>query len=154
MKQGVLLDSSYLISLVDAKRKNHAIAGQYFRLMTEQQHRMVLSAIVVAELAVKQPITDFPLDNFLILPFNIPHAIEAARLWNALQRDQGDDRAVVKDDVKLMAQAEKEVIPFLLTEDASTLYKYCERLRIDGCIKLKAIKLKDGFDPGVFGVLG
>ena len=41
-----------------------------------------------------------------------------------------------------------------LTEDASTLYKYCERLRIDGCIKLKAIKLKDGFDPGVFGVLG
>lgn len=85
---------------------------------------------MAAELAIKQPITDFPLKNFRQIPFNIPHAIEAARVWNLLGgHDKGDNRSVVCDDVKLIAQALHEGIPFVLTEDASTFYKYCERLR-------------------------
>jgi hypothetical protein len=72
--------------------------------------------------------------------------VEAARLWNALDRDSGDNRVVVRDDIKLMAQAAHESIPFILTEDASTLYKYCERLRNAGVLRVKAIKLVDGFD--------
>jgi hypothetical protein len=105
------------------------------------------SAIVAAEISVKQSITDFPLKNFRAIPFNIPHAIEAARLWNALgTRDNGDSRVVIRDDVKLMAQAAHESIPFILTEDVSTLYKYCERLRISGSLNVRVIKLVDGFD--------
>lgn len=68
-------------------------------------------------------------------------------MWNALgSRDSGDNRAVVRDDVKLMAQAAREGIPFLITEDASTLYKYCDRLRTSGALNVRAIKLVDGFD--------
>lgn len=88
------------------------------------------------------------------IPFNIPHSIESARLWNALNRDSGDARAVVRDDVKLMAQAVHESIPFILTEDASTLYKYCERLRNTGVIHVRAIKLVDGFDSSALRVDG
>jgi hypothetical protein len=69
-------------------------------------------------------------------------------------RDSGDSRAVIRDDVKLMAQAAHESIPFILTEDVSTLYKYCERLRISGDLKIKAIKLIDGFDSCAFGLDG
>ncbi|MDA3875731.1 MAG: PIN domain-containing protein [Halothiobacillus sp.] len=158
MTVSVLLDTSFLISLVDASpsRPNHSTAAKYYRLMLEQQVPMFFSAIVAAEFAIKQPLTDLPLKNFRTIPFNIPHSIEAARLWNLLARDRdsGDNRAVVRDDVKLMAQAAHESIPLILTEDASTLFKYCDRLRNDGQIKVRAIKLLDGFDPGALGADG
>jgi len=151
MTASVLLDTSFLISLVDASRPNHAQAVKYYRLMLDDAVPMYFSAIVAAELSIKQPIVDFPLRNFRIVPFNIPHAIEAGKLWNALgARDSGDARAVVRDDVKLIAQAVHESISFVITEDASTLFKYCERLRHAGEIKVRAIKLADGFDPDVF----
>lgn len=146
MTAAVLLDTSFLISLVDGKRLNHSMAAQYYCMMLEQQSPMFFSAIVAAEFAIKQPITDLPLKNFRCIPFNIPHSVEAARLWNALDRDGDDNRAVVRDDIKLMAQAAHESIPFILTEDASTLYKYCERLGNAGVLRVRAIKLVDGFD--------
>lgn len=146
MAAAVLLDTSFLISLVDGNRPNHLVAAQYYRLMLQQQSPMYLSAIVAAEFAIKQPITDLHLKNFRCIPFNIPHSTEAARLWNMLDRDNNDHRAVVRDDVKLMAQAAHELIPFILTEDVSTLYKYCERLRALGVLQVKVIKLVDGFD--------
>lgn len=68
-------------------------------------------------------------------------------VWNALgKRDEGDSRSVVRDDVKLLGQAVHESIPFILTEDASTLFKYCERLRDEGMLPTKAVKLADRFD--------
>lgn len=147
MTTAVLLDTSFLISLVDGNRPNHSTAAQYYRMMLDQQCPMYFSAIVAAEFAIGQPITDLPLKNFRCIPFNIPHSTEAARLWNTLgKHDTGDNRAVVRDDIKLMAQAAHESIPFILTEDASTLYKYCERLREEGVLRVKAIKLVDGFD--------
>lgn len=146
MTASVLLDTSFLISLVDSTRPNHSTAAQYYRLMLEQHCSMYFSSIVAAEFAIGQPITDLPLKNFRAIPFNIPHSVDAARLWNALDRDKGDNRAVVRDDIKLMAQAAHESIPFIMTEDASTLYKYCERLRNAGLISTRAIKLVDGFD--------
>ena len=147
MTAAVLLDTSFLISLVDQSRQNHSIAAQYYRMMLEQQVPMYFSAIVAAEFEIKQPITDLPLKNFRSIPFNVPHAREAGRLWNVLgKRDDGDTRHVVRDDVKLIAQASHESIPFILTEDASTLHKYCERLKAAGSSQTRAIKLADGFD--------
>lgn len=150
MTAAVLLDTSFLISLVGgATRPNHAIAAQYYRMMLEQQNPIYFSAIVAAEFAIGQPITDLPLKNFRPIPFNIPHSVEAARLWNALNRDSSDNRAVARDDIKLIAQATHESIPFILTEDAKTLYKYCERLRNAGMLRVRTIKLVDGFDSSV-----
>ena len=150
----VLLDTSFLITLVDSRRSNHLIAVQYYRFLLEQQVPMYLSVIVAAEFAIKQPINDLPLKNFRTVPFNIPHSVGSARLWNSLNRDRIDARAVIRDDVKLMAQAVHESIPFILTEDASTLYKYCERLRNTGVIHVRAIKLVDGFDSSALRVDG
>ncbi|MGZ6298789.1 MAG: hypothetical protein ACXWM2_05330 [Parachlamydiaceae bacterium] len=94
------------------------------------------------------PITDLPLKNFRILPFNITHSIESARLSNLLiSRDSGDNRSVVVNDLKIMAQASREKIHFILTEDGATLFKYCERLRNLGAFNVRASKLVDGFDP-------
>jgi predicted nucleic acid-binding protein len=155
MMTSFLLDTSFLISLVDRNRPNHEVAARYYKLSLEQQSPLYFSAIVAAEFAIKQPITDLPLKNFRAIPFNMPHSIEAARIWNLLGRqDNSDNRAVVRDDVKLMAQASHEAIPFILTEDASTLYKYCERLRVSDGLNIRPIKLVDGFDPSALRLDG
>ena len=147
MTTTVLVDTSFLISLVDEHRPRHSIAAQYYRLALEQQVPMFLSVIVASEFSIKQPLTDLPLNQFRILPFNIPHAIRAAEPWRQLGRDDGDNRAVVRDDLKLLAQADKESIPIILTEDAQTLHKYCNRLRGQGILRTRTILLADGFDP-------
>lgn len=151
MTASVLLDTGFLISLVDKNRPNHNTAVAYYRLMLETQVPMYFSAIVAAEFGIKQPITDLPLKNFRQIPFNIPHGKLAAHLWNVLgPRDPDTPRAVVRDDVKLIAQACHESIPFILTEDTSTLHKYCERLKVAGQCQIQAIALKDGFDACAF----
>jgi|SRR6218665_2170238 len=151
MSASALLDTSFLISLVNANRPNHAVAVQYYRHMLQNEVPMYFSAIVAAEFGIKQPIADLPLNNFRIIDFNVPHGQKAAELWSALgQRDDGDARHVVREDVKLIAQASHEDIGFILTEDASTLFRYCERLRQGNQIQTRAIKLADGFDANVF----
>jgi hypothetical protein len=141
-----LLDTSFLITLVDAGRPQHEVAHKYYRQMLDEHVDMYFSTIAASEFAIKQPITDLPLKNFRTIPFNIIHSVEAAKLWNLLSRDSGDSRHIVRDDVKLIAQASKESISFILTEDAGTLYKYCDRLRVDGFIQVRPIKLIEGFD--------
>ena len=151
MTASVLLDTSFLISLVDQNRPNHDTAAKYYRMMLEQQMPMYFSAIVAAEFSIKQAITELPLKNFRGIPFNISHGKEAGRLWNLLwTSDDNTSRSVARDDVKLIAQAIHESIFFILTEDASTLHKYCERLLTGGYGQIRAIKLADGFAPCAF----
>lgn len=151
MSASVLLDTSFLITLVNDHRPNHETAKQYYRHMLQADVPIFLSAIAAAEFAVKQPITDLPLADFRIVNFNLAHGQRAAKLRNALDaRDAGDSRAAVSDDLKLMAQASHEQIDVILTEDATTLHKYCERLRGAGHLATRAITLKDGFDTSAF----
>ncbi len=155
MTVSVLLDTSFLISLVDNKRNNHKVAKQYYKYILEENISIYFSSIVASEFAIKQPITDLPLKSFRPLPFNLPHSIKAAEVWNLLDgRDSGDNRSVIKDDMKIIAQALKEDIEFVLTDDARTFYKYCERLRIANNWSIKAIKLADGFNSGTLRIDG
>lgn len=152
MALSVLLDTSFLITLVTRNRPQHTIAKQYYELLIADKIPLYFSTIVASEFAIKQPITDLPLNNFRVIPFNITHSIESARLWNLVgtSRGPGDSRDTIKDDLKIIAQASCEQIPFLLTEDASTLYKYCERLRLSNHVQTRAIKLVDGFNSAAF----
>lgn len=84
---------------------------------------LYLSVIAASEFQVKQAVTDLPLRNFEVLPFNIDHAMTAGLLMRNLQRDADDDRSAVKDDIKLVAQAICQSLTHILTEDAQTLVK-------------------------------
>lgn len=151
MTASVLLDTSFLISLVDGSRPNHRVAVRYYRLLLGQQIPMYFSAIVAAEFGVKQPITDLPLRNFRPIPFSVPHGQVAGALWGDLNpHESGVSRRVARDDVKLIAQACHEKIPYILTEDRSTLLKYCDRLKVLERCRIHAIALADGFDACAF----
>ena len=143
----MLVDTSFLISLVASDRQNHPVARDYFRAAIEQGVPLFLSALVACEFSRKQPVEDLGLHNFLVLPFNLPEAVQAAKLSAALKRDDGDDRTSVAIDVMLLAQADRNQIGAILTEDADSLAKYCDRLRRQGMITCHAIVLSDGFTP-------
>jgi len=146
----ILLDTSYLISLADPSRKHHEAAIHYLREALRRGVPLYLSAIAASEFQVKQAVTDLPLRNFEVLPFNIDHAMTAGLLMRDLRRDPGDDRGAVKDDVKLIAQAVCQSITHILTEDAQTLVKYVRRLNDLGQCSLKTILLAEGYDTAWF----
>lgn len=146
----ILVDTSFLISLADPTRKHHDTAVAYFREALRRDVPLYLSAIAISEFVVKQSVTDLPLRNFVVLPFNIDHAMTTGLLMRGLRRDVGDDRSAVKDDMKLIAQSICESLTHILTEDAQTMVKYVRRLSDEGQCSLKTILLADGFDVAWF----
>ncbi len=146
----VLLDTSFLISLSDPVRPHHEAALAYYRECTRRQVPMYLSTIVISEFQVKQAINDLPLRNFVVLPFNVDHAMRCGLIIRQMPRDSGDDRVRVKDDFKLLAQCDCESVSHLISEDASTLAKYLDRARDAGLATTKAVLLRDGFDAAWF----
>ena len=146
----VLLDTSFLISLSDPTRAHHGVALAYYREWVRRQVPMYLSTIVISEFQVKQAINDLPLRNFVVLPFNVDHAMRCGLIIRQMARDPEDDRVRVKDDFKLLAQCDCEAISHLISEDASTLGKYLDRARDSGLVSARIVLLKDGFDTAWF----
>lgn len=146
----VLLDTSFLITFSDPARANHAVAADYYRECVRRQVRMYLSTIVISEYQVKQAINDLPLRNFVVLPFNVDHAMRCGLIVRQMQRDPVDDRVRVKDDFKLLAQCDCEAISYVVSEDASTFAKYLDRARDTGLVPTKSVLLRDGFDAAWF----
>lgn len=147
----VSLDTSFLISFADPERKHHAVAVDYFRHCLAQSIPMWLSTIAAGEFEVGQPVSDLPLQNFRIQPYNLPHAIRAAALFRALLQENTaaleDRRPVVINDLKILAQAAEENIAVVLTEDRNTLFRLAERLRTRGHSAVRVLLLAEGFTP-------
>jgi len=148
----VSLDTSFLISFADTDRPNHAVAVDYFRHCLAQQIPMWISTVAAGEFEVGQPISDLPLQNFRVQPYNLPHAIKAAALFRAIREDNApsaeDRRPIIINDLKILAQAEEETIPIILTEDRNTLWRIAERLRQLGHTNVRVLLLAEGFTPG------
>ena len=94
---------------------------------------MWISVVAAGEFEVGQPVSDLPLQNFRIQPYNLPHAIRAASLFRALREDTTEQteerRPIIINDSKILAQAEEDQISVILTEDANTLSRLATRLR-------------------------
>src|ERR1035441_3878309 len=116
----VSLDTSFLISFADPDRPNHTFAVDYYRHCLAQHIPMWISTVAAGEFEVGQPVSDLPLQNFRIQPYNLPHAIRAAALFRADREASPptpeDRRPLVINDVKILAQAKEDSIPVILTE--------------------------------------
>jgi hypothetical protein len=113
---------------------------------------MLLPTIVASEFCIVQPITDLPLRNFRVLPFNLSDAVKCAELNAHHYRQQlggTGQRDSVKDDFKIVAQTELQKADLLLTEDESTICRYCDRLRTDSKVHFAVVKLTQGFEESL-----
>lgn len=124
---GVLLDTSFMIRLMDSTQPLHGNALGYFRYFLEKGITMYFSTISVAEFCTKGDFNDLPFKNIRILPFNIFHAKEAGifanRLFEAKNKDEVkiDNRLIIPNDTKLFAQASNEKnIRYFVTSDVKS----------------------------------
>jgi predicted nucleic acid-binding protein len=146
MPAGVLIDTSFLITLAGKHRAHHEAARRYWRHFLENQTPIFLSTIVVSEFCIKQEIPADMLRCCVILPFNWEDAQRAAKLdWKKLRAD-GVVRDALKDDVKIIAQAARIDAEFVITEDVESFFRYCQAFKNAGEVQFKALKLIDGFD--------
>lgn len=108
--KGVLLDTGFLIRLVNANDPEHDEARKYFEFCQKKEIPVFLPTIAMAEYCIKGNVDEIPLDNLRVLPFNAPEAVRAGQIGRiAFQmRREGSlpyDRKCLKDDVKILAQA-------------------------------------------------
>ena len=148
----VSLDTSFLISFADPTRPNHAAAVDYFRFCLAQNIPMWISVIAAGEFEVGQPVSDLPLQNFRIQPYNLQHAVRAASLFRTLRETSvpvtEERRAIIINDLKIIAQAEEEGLSAILTEDGNSLSRFVQRLRSKNAVSVGVLLLSDGFSPG------
>jgi hypothetical protein len=150
MAAGVLIDTSFLITLAGKGRPHHETARRYWRHFLENQTPIFLSTIVVSEFCIKQEIPPDMLRCCVVSPFNWDDALRAAKLdWKRL-RPAGVERDALKDDIKIIAQAARFDVEFVITDDAESFYRYCKTFKDAGDVSFKAIKLEDGFDRAFF----
>lgn len=150
MATGVLIDTSFLITLAGSNRPNHDAARKYWRHFLENQIPIFLSTIVVSEFCLRQEIPPDLLRCCVVLPFNWDDAQRAAKLdWQQV-RPEGVERSALKDDVKIIAQAACADVEFVITDDTKSFFRYCQTLKERGDVKFKPIKLGDGFDRAFF----
>jgi len=132
MAAGVLLDTSFLISLADKNRAHHEAARRYWRHFLDNEIPIFLSTIVASEFSTKQEIPPEILRSCVVLPFNWDDAVRAAKLdWKRL-RPQGVERDALKDDIKIIAQAAQADVEFAITDDSESFYKYCQTFKDAG----------------------
>jgi predicted nucleic acid-binding protein len=150
MAAGVVLDTSYLITLADSTRANHETARRYWRELTQRGFPIFLPTIVVSEFCVKQEIPPDILRACVVLPFNWGDALRAAKLdFSGVPRG-GESRTALKDDVKIIAQAIEKDAAWIITDDTKTFYKFAAKLKSEGKASFRPIKLEDAFDHAVF----
>jgi predicted nucleic acid-binding protein len=150
MAAGVVLDTSFLITLADATRVHHPAAREYWRHFTENGMPIFLSTIVVSEFCIRQEIPAEILRSCVVLPFNWDDAIRVAKLDFTKARQSDESRDALKDDVKIIAQAFVKDAGYVITDDTRTFYRYAQQLATSGVANFKPIKLEDGFDPAFF----
>jgi hypothetical protein len=100
MAAGVVLDTSFLITLAGPERSHHETARRYWRAFTERALPIFLPTIVVSEFCVRQQIPPDILRACIVLPFNWDDALKAAELDFSKVEREGESRDALKDDVK------------------------------------------------------
>lgn len=136
MAQAVLLDSGFLIRLMNPKEPLHPVAIRLFRQFVERGVACKVSTIALAEYGVKDDLTHLPMQYLQVLPFHYNHAERAAQFMRSvllIKKERGaviHPRAVVPNDTKMFGQAscEAEICSFISADsEAKKVYDLLEQ---------------------------
>ncbi|MEA5405382.1 PIN domain-containing protein [Arcicella sp. DC2W] len=159
MNYSVLLDTSFFIRLLNDEDPLHINARGYFKYFLEQGVTLKVSTITIAEYCVKGSITDLPLNNIQILPFNLDHAKRTGEFARIVFNAQGkvkdnsiSPRTIIPNDSKLFAQADVDKsIHYFVTSDARSFAIY-NILRSEASPQFQIIDINTPFNE-IFGKL-
>lgn len=130
-KRSVLLDTSFFLRFLNDNDPLFKNADGYFRHFLEKEIDMMISTISIAEYCVGGSITELPLKNLQVVPFNLNHALRTGEFAQIVYREknkgslQVNDRKIIPNDSKLFAQADSEkTIEYYLSSDIESLKIY------------------------------
>jgi predicted nucleic acid-binding protein len=158
MKHSVLLDTSFFIRLLNDKELLHENAVGYYKYYLENEITLKISTISIAEYCVIGKLTDLPLRNIQIIPFNFNHAVQTGIFANAIFTENKvaiekiSPRAIIPNDSKLFAQADlDDSITHFVTSDARS-QKTLHALKKTILTKFKIIDIATPYHE-IYGVL-
>ena len=128
--------------MLNDEDKLHNNAIEYYKYFLENEITLKVSTITIAEYCVLGKLTDLPLVNIQILPFNLKEAQRAGEFANILFTENKVSitslpRAIIPNDSKLFAQADiDKTITHFVTSD----------IRSKSTVKMLEIGLKPKFE--------
>ena len=123
----VLLDTSFCIRLMKTSDEYHEQAVLYWEYFMRHKIEMFISTIVIAEYNVKANSNLLPLKTMRILTFDYFDGKKAGEFHSAILNYKenliGLEKAVVKDDCKLIAQMHNKKIDAFVSSDNKAIGK-------------------------------
>ena len=122
---GVLLDTSFFIRFLNDADPLFRNALEYYKYFLSNEIKMYISTISIAEYCVGGSISELPLRNLAILPFNLNHATKTGEIAKIVFTKKGKlklaERNIIPNDSKLFSQAdvEKNIIYYLSSDTES-----------------------------------
>lgn len=125
--RSVLLDTSFLIRLLNSHDPLHKNAVEYYKYFIENDIVMKFSTISIAEFCARDEFENLPIKDLQIIPFNVDHARIAGKFANSIfiQKIESQTdvrpRAIIPNDSKLFAQAhlDKTITHFVTSDSES-----------------------------------
>lgn len=156
MHSAVLLDTSFFLRFLDDESPLYKNADNYFRYFIEHDITMMVSTISIAEYCVGGDISELPLKNLQIIPFNIDHAKRTGEfakiVFQHKEKLKLNNRNLIPNDTKLFAQADNEkTILYYLSSDTESLKIY-NLLKVHTNTKFQFIDLNTPYNE-TFGIL-
>lgn len=127
---GVLLDTSFFIRFLNDADPLFSNALEYYKYFLSNDIKMYISTISIAEYCVGGSISELPLRNLAILPFNLNHATKTGEIAKIVFTKKGRlklaERNIIPNDSKLFSQAdvEKNIIYYLSSDTESIKIYY------------------------------
>lgn len=128
MRKAVLLDTSFFLRFLNESDPLFENADGYFKYLIQEKFDLVISTISIAEYCSGGDISELPLRNLQILPFNLNHGKrtgEFARVAFKARKEKAlevKERLLIPNDTKLFSQADsEEYIQYYLSSDLESL---------------------------------
>ncbi len=121
-EKGVLLDTSFFLRFLKENDPLFKNADGYYKYFLHKDVPMFVSTISIAEYCTKGDISELPLKDLRVLPFNLDHGKRAGQFAGSVFKEKDklkfDDRNIIPNDSKLFSQADVETsIEYYLTSD-------------------------------------
>ena len=125
----VLLDTSFIITLIDSTRANHSKAKEFYKHFIDNDFGIVVSTIVLSELSVKMDLNNLPMKDWQVTVFDAVDARKTGRIEYIRSTTSGIKRDCIKDDFKIISQALNNNVDYLITDDEQMVDKIIEKYR-------------------------
>jgi len=154
--KSILLDTSFLIRLLNENDPLHKNTLNYYKHFLERQIILKCSTISISEYCVKGKIEELPFRDIQIIPFNFNHAQRAGEFAKIVFNNKGkletEKRNIIPNDSNLFAQADVDSeINAFATSDEECM-KIFDILKSDTKLNFGIINIRLPYDE-TFGIL-